>query len=272
MLPLDLVTASVENLKEAELGQLQSFKAGRIDGQNYELAMLYECIQQVHSESAHADKLVFWSSAGTILAIQRGWQAPWDWDIDLAYESNSQVIGAMMDIWTPWTKSHVETRILALSYSKCKPFRNDFHVDVVREGQLTGRDNKKQIGQIQRICSHKACVDFWQYEPKGDMLCWWVCLNRTDIFPIRMRSVNFFRPSIVGVELYAVKLPSIVHTEAFMRTYPPYRSWREVPYNFYNKTSRQWSFSHEVRRDYLLGVGPQLSLSSIEGIISRMEA
>eukprot|EP00656_Telonema_subtile_P008660 TRINITY_DN14041_c0_g1_i3.p1 TRINITY_DN14041_c0_g1~~TRINITY_DN14041_c0_g1_i3.p1 ORF type:complete len:382 (-),score=57.08 TRINITY_DN14041_c0_g1_i3:123-1268(-) len=251
--PFELRTeAQLAIAERAEVLITKHFGRGREDygPKFYQASRVLGCFFAV--VDAWPVQVSLWASHGTALAVLRGQSTPWDGDGDLGFLDSEQHIFDEM-----------------FNQANMERWRAEFPVCEGMVPQFPVIDGKTRFRELQDLYT-KQGVDLWDFKPWLDgsteaesqkkwagplnassdekLLCKWICLKETDIFPLKPCFLNVPMGDTSFGEVTRVERVPLMcgnrFNEGFAKHYPPYANARmHTPFNRYNITSRRWEHS-----------------------------
>ena len=260
-----LQTATSTALAKPDLATLQDFNdildktVTRKYDMNRKPLLCFLRIMKVGDDDA---PVPIWAWQGTTLSAFRGWNAPWDHDMDFAFVQFPNYTKVLQGIW----KNHTGIQGIR-EYPECE----GMNIDPFTDGLGAKIQNMEFDLWELEVC--KAGNEKCQLGKEADWLCGWICIPRSEIFPTQLVDVTFYEPPTgngSSKEEYSLGkvvklLPAMGNLTSFMDRYAPFNTARtQSSYNYYNSSQGKWIFDMQTYYNHNLAGGPPIVYSNTE--------
>ena len=213
-----------------------------------------------------------WAVHGTSLSVLRQEATPWDGDADVGFLAEDHA--ELNEMWNATNMARYVATIPECAGMKAdflnEPHFKGFHgIRGAGSFQLDMWDFKLNLDSFDEARTRREWKDKLQLKDNEAILCKWICVRKSDIFPLKPCHISVPLPDkdkpfgqVTRVERVGITCGNRLN-EAWAEHYPPYVNWNKTsPYNAFNAETKSWEFDLDVWRSFKAGKGDRFVYDS----------
>jgi len=213
-----------------------------------------------------------WAVHGTSLSVLRQEATPWDGDADVGFLAEDHA--ELNEMWNATNMARYVATIPECAGMKAdflnEPHFKGFHgISGAGSFQLDMWDFKLNLDSFDEARTRREWKDKLQLKDNEAILCKWICVRKSDIFPLKPCHISVPLPDkdkpfgqVTRVERVGITCGNRLN-EAWAEHYPPYANWNKTsPYNAFNAETKSWEFDLDVWRSFKAGKGDRFVYDS----------